>query len=213
MFHSVAVGRSAAHRLVRGALLAGQGTTGATCASCRTCVAGVAARATDGGAVRGVRCTAYTAPGSGRVRGRSGCHDSLSVCERTWSRGLRPGGSASAWASHGSGPAPHGRVRHSSGTTNGIQYYNSLSERVRTARPFDGMEVSVLGTASGSPSVYRSLSSYAVRMEKEQFVVDTGENTQQQIRDCQLISLHDTTAIFITHMHGRCPDIRHATGC
>ena len=64
------------------------------------------------------------------------------------------------------------------------------------------MELTVLGTASGSPTPFRGLSSHILRMEKEVFMFDCGENTQGQLARCQLFTPHDITHVFVTHLHG-----------
>ena len=66
---------------------------------------------------------------------------------------------------------------------------------------FSGMEVTFLGTSSGSPSFTRNVSSYALRLTDEIWLFDCGEATQHQLMRSHL-KYSKITRIFITHMHG-----------
>ena len=66
---------------------------------------------------------------------------------------------------------------------------------------FSGMEVTFLGTSSGSPSFTRNVSSYALRLNDEIWLFDCGEATQHQLMRSHL-KYTKITRIFITHMHG-----------
>ncbi|PXF46055.1 Zinc phosphodiesterase ELAC protein 1 [Gracilariopsis chorda] len=78
-----------------------------------------------------------------------------------------------------------------------------------------GWKVVHLGTSSAVPTRKRNVSSTAVvvetkavsehRREPSMFIVDTGENTDWQLRDCDWCMTHGfrwIRAIFITHLHG-----------
>ena len=66
---------------------------------------------------------------------------------------------------------------------------------------FSGMELTFLGTSSGSPSFTRNVSSYALRLTDEIWLFDCGEATQHQLMRSHL-RYSKITRIFITHMHG-----------
>ena len=66
---------------------------------------------------------------------------------------------------------------------------------------FSGMELTFLGTSSGSPSFTRNVSSYALRLTDEIWLFDCGEATQHQLMRSNL-RYSKITRIFITHMHG-----------
>lgn len=65
------------------------------------------------------------------------------------------------------------------------------------------MEITFLGTSSGTPTKSRNVSGAAVglRSTKKWFLVDCGEATQHQILHTRY-SLNSLQAIFITHVHG-----------
>ena len=62
---------------------------------------------------------------------------------------------------------------------------------------FSGMEVTFLGTSSGSPSFTRNVSSYALRLTDEIWLFDCGEATQHQLMRSHL-KYSKITRIFIT---------------
>ena len=66
---------------------------------------------------------------------------------------------------------------------------------------FSGMELTFLGTSSGSPSFTRNVSSYALRLTDEIWLFDCGEATQHQLMRSNL-RYSKITRVFITHMHG-----------
>ena len=60
-----------------------------------------------------------------------------------------------------------------------------------------------LGTASGTPSVYRNVSSYCLSWtDGAVWMFDCGEGTQHQLLRCPDVSLGKIEKIFITHLHG-----------
>jgi ribonuclease Z len=60
-----------------------------------------------------------------------------------------------------------------------------------------------LGTASGTPSITRNVSSYCLSWtDGSVWMLDCGEGTQHQLLRCQDISLGRIEKIFITHLHG-----------
>ncbi|SDS56063.1 RNAse Z [Halopseudomonas xinjiangensis] len=65
------------------------------------------------------------------------------------------------------------------------------------------MDLLFLGTSSGTPTRSRNVSGLALTEEtgKRWYLVDCGEATQHQLLRTPL-SLHDLSAIFITHVHG-----------
>ena len=66
-----------------------------------------------------------------------------------------------------------------------------------------GMELTFLGTSSGTPTRARNVSGVGLRHggAKNWYLVDCGEGTQHQILRTRL-SLVRLRAIFITHVHG-----------
>jgi len=65
------------------------------------------------------------------------------------------------------------------------------------------MEITLLGTSSGTPTKTRNVSGTAIRKanSKSWYLVDCGEGTQHQILRTNL-SLNHLQTIFITHIHG-----------
>ncbi|KAF0852261.1 mitochondrial ribonuclease Z [Andalucia godoyi] len=66
---------------------------------------------------------------------------------------------------------------------------------------FDGFEVVILGTSGAVPTPNRGVSSTAIRLEGEIWLVDAGEGTQLQIQK-SFISASKISKIFVTHLHG-----------
>ncbi|KAL8291958.1 hypothetical protein RQP46_001424 [Phenoliferia psychrophenolica] len=63
------------------------------------------------------------------------------------------------------------------------------------------VSVTFLGTAAGRPCPSRNVSSLAIKLDKNIWVVDAGEGTQHQFMKSQL-KMGNVTKIFVTHMHG-----------
>ncbi|MDQ0038162.1 ribonuclease Z [Variovorax boronicumulans] len=65
------------------------------------------------------------------------------------------------------------------------------------------MKLTFLGTSSGTPTRQRNVSGLAVQtvLGADWFLVDCGEGTQHRLLQTPL-SLHDLTAVCITHVHG-----------
>ena len=63
------------------------------------------------------------------------------------------------------------------------------------------MELTFLGTSSGSPSATRNQQSLALRLEDETWLFDCGEATQHRMEHSS-ISSDDITRIFVSHLHG-----------
>ena len=64
-------------------------------------------------------------------------------------------------------------------------------------------QLTFLGTASGTPSVYRNVSSYCMSWtDGSVWMFDCGEGTQHQLLRCPDVSLGRIEKIFITHLHG-----------
>ena len=65
------------------------------------------------------------------------------------------------------------------------------------------MELTFLGTSSGTPTRTRNVSAMAIKRanSKDWYLVDCGEGTQHQVLRTSL-SLQRLRAIFITHVHG-----------
>ncbi|XP_049850731.1 ribonuclease BN-like [Schistocerca gregaria] len=78
-----------------------------------------------------------------------------------------------------------------------------LQPDIPRAPPFKGMDITFLGTSSGSPTHKRNVSSLVLHLVTgEQWMFDAGEATQVQIRHCRTASMGRINRIFITHMHG-----------
>ena len=60
--------------------------------------------------------------------------------------------------------------------------------------------VSFLGTVSAVPSLTRSNSSLALRLDKDVWLFDCGEATLQQLQRSK-VRMDNIRKIFITHMH------------
>jgi len=65
------------------------------------------------------------------------------------------------------------------------------------------IDLTFLGTSSAQPSVTRSHSSLAVRINGTIWLFDAGEGVQRQLMYSTL-KLGKINKIFITHMHGVC---------
>ncbi|KAM0752775.1 Metallo-hydrolase/oxidoreductase [Meredithblackwellia eburnea MCA 4105] len=63
------------------------------------------------------------------------------------------------------------------------------------------LSVTFLGTAAGRPSLTRNVSSLAIKLDKDIWVVDAGEATQHQFMKSPL-KMSGVTKLFITHLHG-----------
>ena len=68
-------------------------------------------------------------------------------------------------------------------------------------RPSSDVSVTWLGTSSGNPTPRRNVSSIAVRMGGELYLVDVGEGTRNQLRRAG-VDPGSIRRIFVTHMHG-----------
>jgi len=63
------------------------------------------------------------------------------------------------------------------------------------------LKITFLGTGGSWPTVYRNVSSIAIKREKEVILFDCGEGTQRQLQKSK-ISYMQISKIFITHFHG-----------
>jgi len=65
------------------------------------------------------------------------------------------------------------------------------------------MQLTFLGTSSGTPTKSRNVSAIAIKSENSKFwcLIDCGEGTQHRVLNTKL-SLNHLEAIFITHVHG-----------
>jgi len=77
----------------------------------------------------------------------------------------------------------------------------STSTSTSTSSLFHGMSVLALGTSSGTPTVFRNSSGFALRLGGRVYLFDCGEGTQRQFLNCNVKPSH-IDSIFISHMHG-----------
>jgi ribonuclease Z len=90
----------------------------------------------------------------------------------------------------------------SSGTTNSIRWFDSsIRNPFRAVSAFNDRMFITLGTASGSPTKHRSVTSSAWATPRGIYLFDAGEGTQQQILNNYIVAMSRIRAIFITHMH------------
>jgi ribonuclease Z len=89
-----------------------------------------------------------------------------------------------------------------SGTTNGVQWFNSHCGSMFRHMPNTCWTVVPLGTSSAVPSPRRNVTATYLRMLSNGYLFDAGEGTFNQMRACYLCSLKSLRRVFITHMHG-----------
>jgi ribonuclease Z len=68
--------------------------------------------------------------------------------------------------------------------------------------PYNGFQLSFLGTSSGVPTHSRGVSLIGVRHGGEHWIVDCGEGSQSRLRTSATMSVSRINRIFITHLHG-----------
>lgn len=90
----------------------------------------------------------------------------------------------------------------SSGSTNGIQWFNAHASNYYRTSDFRGMEVYMFGTAAAAPSRWRNCTCIAMRSNTSTWLFDAGDGCQHQLLNAPLISYGNVDRIFITHMHG-----------
>lgn len=91
----------------------------------------------------------------------------------------------------------------SSGTTNGIQWFNSsTSSRFSCAPDSRAVALTALGTVSESSTAHRHQSSYLLRLPNQStdMLFDCGEDTESRLRMCSLAAGLRIDRIFITHV-------------
>lgn len=95
-------------------------------------------------------------------------------------------------------------VRHiSSGTLNGVKWFNSSHTNFVRPFTFNGdMHVVTLGTASGTPTRFRNVSASVIRTADYTYLFDCGEGTQTQLKNSFVAHASVISRIFITHLHG-----------
>ncbi|GAA6022850.1 hypothetical protein JCM8202_003741 [Rhodotorula sphaerocarpa] len=68
--------------------------------------------------------------------------------------------------------------------------------------PVDSVRVTFLGTAAGRPSSTRNVSSLAIQLDAQIWLVDAGEGTQHRLMDSRCpLAMSKITRILITHLH------------
>ena len=90
----------------------------------------------------------------------------------------------------------------SSGTLNGIKWFNSLYTNPARPMNLNDLYVVLLGTSSSVPTRFRNVTSTLLRGPAYTYLFDCGENTQAQVKNCWLARSPAIERIFITHLHG-----------
>ena len=141
--------------------------------------------------------------GRGQVQGRGRDRSTSSSTTSTSNSNSSSGGGASNGNGNGNGngrgSSSFQRTLFNSRPAERVSGGSEIGEDGETN--FSGMEVTFLGTSSGSPSFTRNVSSYALRLTDEIWLFDCGEATQHQLMRSHL-KYTKITRIFITHMHG-----------
>jgi len=93
------------------------------------------------------------------------------------------------------------RIRTTAVKTSRVPRFFCQSSNSDESIHFSGMELVTLGTSSGIPSLTRTFSANALRMDSSVWLFDCGEGTQHQILK-SVVKLSLINKIFITHLHG-----------
>ncbi|CAG9464503.1 unnamed protein product [Pedinophyceae sp. YPF-701] len=103
---------------------------------------------------------------------------------------------------HASDQAPHQAaraVRPSPGSSSAPRERGQSRSRA----PATGMDITWLGTSSGSPTLSRNVSGAAIRTSAGSvWLVDCGEGSARQLERTGKVEAARVTRIFITHLHG-----------